>query len=164
MSVVKTCLMSTLGQKQTCAVQGIMSALGQKPTYAVQNVMSALAPIATAKGHVGFAPKSGHVGCKRECRHGHKQTSCDAAKSGLLDQLVGADEQCRRHGDPERFSRLKIDNYVKFGRPLNRKFARLRTLQNLVNKSRCSIVHIRKADAIANEASCPYKFRKAARR
>src|SRR5215510_13059432 len=132
--------------------------------------MSALPPIATAKadsrkGSCLLYPR------KRTCAvqsgmsaKGQKQTSCDAAKSGLLDQLVGADEQCRRHGDSERFSRLKIDNYIKFGRPLNRKFARFRTLQNLVNKSRCSIVHIRKVDAIANEASCPYKFRKADRR
>jgi len=28
----------------------------------------------------------------------------------LFDHLVGADEQCRRHGDPECFSRLEIDN------------------------------------------------------
>ena len=66
----------------------------------------------------------------------------------LFDHLVGADEQCRRHGDPERFSRLEIDNCVKFGRPLDGKFARLRTLQNLVNKSSCSKVHIWEVDAI----------------
>ena len=57
------------------------------------------------------------------------------SKSNLFDHLVGADEQCRRHGDPERFSRLEIDNCVKFVRPLDRKFARVRTLQNLVNES-----------------------------
>src|SRR6516165_1205593 len=129
--------MSALGQKQTPGATSNQCPLyPRKRTWISTFVMSAL------------------------CQ---KQTSCDAAKSGLLDHLVGADEQCRRHGDPERFSRLKIDNYVKFGRPLDRKFARLRTLQNLVNKSRCPIVHIRKVDAQGNEASCPCKFRKAAR-
>ena len=44
-----------------------------------------------------------------------KQTFCAAVKTSLFDHLVGADEQCRRHGDPERFCRLEIDNCVKFG-------------------------------------------------
>src|SRR6516162_2406138 len=92
-----------------------------------------------------------------------KQTFRAAERMSLFDHLVGADEQCRRHGDPERFSRLKIDNYVKFGRPLDRKFTELRTLQNLVDESGCPIIHIRKADAQGDEASCPCKFRRAAR-
>jgi len=73
--------------------------------------MSALLPkadIAESDWHVRFVPKA---------------DICSAAKKHLFDHLVGADEQCRRHGDPERFSRLEIDNYVKFGRSLDRKGA-----------------------------------------
>ena len=94
--------------------------------------MSALPPkadIGTQSRNVRFVPKADKV---------------RRSKMALFDHLVGADEQRRRHGDPERFSRLKIDNYVEFGRPLNWKFARLRTLQNLVNESGCPIVHISK--------------------
>jgi hypothetical protein len=55
-----------------------MSALGQKQTYALQQAMSALPPIATAKADI----------------------------VGLLDDLVGASQQCRWNVDPERFGRL----------------------------------------------------------
>ena len=71
-----------------------MSALGQKQTCALQNVMSALHPIATAKansakGHVRFTPKSGHVRCNEACRFGpiadiaiYSITSSAATKRG----------------------------------------------------------------------------------
>src|SRR5262249_37687514 len=107
--------------------------------------MSALPPESRHRWDVRFVPKA---------------DICSAARVALFDHLVGADEQCRRRGDPERFSRLEIDNCIKFGRPLDRKFARLRTLQNLVNERGCPIVHISKVDAQGNKASCPCKFRK----
>jgi len=39
--------------------------------------------------------------------------------SALLDNLVGAGEQCWRHGEHERLRSLKVDHEVEFCRLLN---------------------------------------------
>jgi hypothetical protein len=58
--------------------------IGQKQTFATQKGMSALSPIADIKAcerHVRFVP---------------------IADIAFLDHLVGARDQCRRHGETER--------------------------------------------------------------
>ena len=69
-----------------------MSALGQKQTFAAQDDVSALPPKADMCGalaHVRFVPK--------------------ADIASLIDDFVGASDQGRRHGEPERFCGLEVD-------------------------------------------------------
>ena len=69
-----------------------MSALGQKQTFAAQKGMSASPPKADMCGalaHVRFVPK--------------------ADIASLIDDFVGASDQGRRHGEPERFCGLEVD-------------------------------------------------------
>ena len=70
----------------------VMSALGQKQTCAAQKGMSALHPIADMCGatqNVRLVPK--------------------ADIASLIDDFVGASDQGRRHGKPERFCGLEVD-------------------------------------------------------
>src|SRR6266704_1652047 len=48
--------------------------------------------------------------------------------------LVGADQQCRWHGDAKRLCGLQIDHQFELGRLFDRQVGRLRTLENLVDE------------------------------
>jgi hypothetical protein len=50
--------------------------------------------------------------------------------ASLFDDLVGAAEQRRRHGEAERLRGLEVDGEFDFGCLLNRKVARLLTFEN----------------------------------
>ena len=52
------------------------------------------------------------------------RTQC--SRKSLLDHLVGACEQRRRHGDSERFGCDQVDGEIKFGWLLDRQVGRLR--------------------------------------
>ena len=80
-----------------------MSALGQKRTCAVQDVMSAIPPIATKKADLRSNPCLLYPQ-KRTCAVqritsavGHKRTFMP-----LFDQIVGAGNERRRHGQAHR--------------------------------------------------------------
>src|SRR5215469_9891276 len=47
-----------------------------------------------------------------------------------FDHLVGARQQCRRHGETERSRRDQVDDQIKLGRLLDRKVGRLCPAQN----------------------------------
>ena len=48
-----------------------------------------------------------------------------------LDDLVGAGEERRLHGEAERFSSLKIDNQLECGRPRDGQIGRRDALEDL---------------------------------
>jgi hypothetical protein len=59
-------------------------------------------------------PQSGHVQCTAHVCYGPK-----ADIGGLLDDLVGASQQCRWNVDSERFGRLQIYDELELSRQLN---------------------------------------------
>ena len=56
---------------------------------------------------------------------------------GLLNHLVGAQQQRLRNRDPERLGSLEIDHEVVSFRLLHRQLSRLRPFENLVDIDRC---------------------------
>jgi hypothetical protein len=80
-----------------------MSALGHKQTCAVQEPMSALPPKATSNATYAMSA----TGQKRTIRL-------------LLDHLVGALLNMKRHVESERLGGLDIDNQLKLGRLFDR--------------------------------------------
>src|SRR6476620_7068526 len=61
--------------------------------------------------NVRSSPDSGHSTVWREC-----PLSADRRhRTLLLDHLVGAGQQCPRHGNSDFFSRLRVDNKFKLG-------------------------------------------------
>jgi hypothetical protein len=57
------------------------------------------------------------------------------SKTVLFDDLVGAGEQRRRHGEAERFGSLQVDDQLKFCGLLNRKITGLFALEDAVDVS-----------------------------
>jgi hypothetical protein len=57
------------------------------------------------------------------------------SKTVLFDDLVGAGEQRRRHGEAERFGSLQVDDQLKFRGLLNRKITGLFALEDAVDVS-----------------------------
>ena len=73
-----------------------------------------------------------------EVRFVPTRDSCIAAKSFLLDHLVGAQQQRGRHSETERFGRLHIDHQFEFGRLLDRQIGRLGALQDFIDVAACA--------------------------
>src|SRR5205085_2663959 len=71
----------------------------------------------------------------------------------LLDHLVGAGEDCWRHGQAERLGGADIDHQLDFGRLLHWQFGRLGTLQDLSGISAGLAIGSREARSIADQAA-----------
>jgi hypothetical protein len=63
-------------------------------------------------------------------RREQMQQQCTRKGPALLDHLVGARKQRRRHGEPERFGGLEVDHQLELGRLENRQIGRLLALEN----------------------------------
>ena len=72
---------------------------------------------------------------------------------GLLDDLVGSDQQRLRDGEAQSLRRLQIDQELEFSWLLYGKVSGLRTFQNSIHVVRCALVYGRKACPVGNEAS-----------
>src|SRR4029079_3176306 len=73
--------------------------------------------------------------------------------SFLFDHFVGAGEQCRRYGEPERLGRLDINRQLKFYRRLHRQAVCARALENAVDVGRRAFELIRQIHSVRQEAS-----------
>ena len=56
----------------------------------------------------------------------------------LLDHLVGALREMRRHVEAERVGGLEVDHQLELDRGLDGKLARLRTLEDAIGIGRCA--------------------------
>jgi hypothetical protein len=63
----------------------------------------------------------------------HHDTVIYRTAKGLFDHVIGAGEQCWRHGEAERLSSREIDDEIEFGRLLDRDVGWLLPAQNLVD-------------------------------
>jgi hypothetical protein len=123
----------------------------------IRNPQQSLQIVAHRKSlHVRNAPLA-TVGPKRAaCREGPK---CDI--TSLVDHLVGGGEQFIRNGDAERVGRLEIDQKLKCRRLLDRQFAGVCALENLVHIESSAPTEPLEARTIAKQAACIGEFPKA---
>jgi hypothetical protein len=74
-------------------------------------------------------------------------------KTSLFDHLVRACEQRIGRIEAERLGSLEVDHQFKFGRKLNRQFARLFTLENAIDIGRGASVKVRNVDPVGGQAT-----------
>src|SRR6516164_6701048 len=84
---------------------------------------------------------------------GCSQEPSALVEHGLLDDLVGSDQQRLRDGEAQSLRRLQIDQELEFSWLLYGKVSGLRTFQNSIHVVRCALVYGRKACPVGNEAS-----------
>src|SRR6516164_10264640 len=119
MNVARYLSEPSLWSRVRTVYRGLMSALGQKQTLERLRLMSALPPKADMDRHgsdVRFVPKAD---IKR-----------------LLNHLVGAGKDSRWNCESQSLRGLKIDDQLILRRRLNRKVARLLTLEDAINVAR----------------------------
>jgi hypothetical protein len=71
----------------------------------------------------------------------------------LLDHLVGAGEQRRRHREAERAGRLEIDHELELGRLMHRKACRLLALEDAVDVAGSAPVEISRVGPVGDQAA-----------
>src|SRR5262245_10978718 len=96
-------------------------------------------------------PKANMCGATRDVRFGPKADSCAAAKRTLFDHLVSSREQDPGHRETKRLCGLEVDHQFKLGRQLNRKIARLLTLQYASDIDAGTAISICVAGTIAHQ-------------
>src|SRR5262245_50179010 len=82
-----------------------------------------------------------------------KATYASAAKEALLDHLVGLRQQRGRHGEPECFRRLQVDDQLVFGRRLHRKVNWLLAPEDAINVRGRTPEHIDGVDPEGRQAA-----------
>ena len=111
-------------------------------TIAGQDRASQQKAATRSPGHVRFTPERGHRPTRPACRFVPKADSCTATydcRGNLLDHLVGEREQRRRDVEAEGFRGRAVDDELKFDGRLYRKIARLTTLEDAIDISRCLV-------------------------
>src|SRR5262249_59703701 len=78
---------------------------------------------------------------------------CQLRTLPSFDHLVGAGEQCWRHGEAERLGSWKIDHEVKLGRKLHWQIARRRAVQDLVYERGATVETPAQIDAVTDQAA-----------
>ena len=73
------------------------------------------------------------------------------ACSALLDHLVGAREQRRRHVEAQRLGSLEVDHKLVFGRRLHRQVGRLLALEDAIDITGCAAVRVDRIGPIGNQ-------------
>ena len=83
----------------------------------------------------------------------HNRPRARQQKAPLLDHLVGAGKERRRHSEAQCLRSLEIDDKLKSGGKLYRQIGRLRAFENLINQSGSPFVHIDQIRLVAHEAT-----------
>ena len=73
-------------------------------------------------------------------------------QGGLLDHLVGAGEQHRRHIKAEGLGRSQIDHQFVFGRRLHRQVGRLLAFEDAIDVAGRTLVLVDKIRFVGNQA------------
>ena len=93
-------------------------------------------------------------GARKDVAHG----SVGPERPHLIDHLVGAGEQGRRHGQPKRLGGVEIDGKLELDRLLHRQIARFCTAQDPIDVTGGSPVEIRDFDAVSDQPAAPQIF------
>jgi hypothetical protein len=77
-------------------------------------------------------------------------------RHGLLDYLVGPEENRLRDGNIERVCRFRIYDQLKLRRPLNRQGGRFGTLENAVNVVSKPMVGLCEARSVSTKSATEF--------
>ena len=103
----------------------------------------------SAKGHVRFTPKSGHVRCTGRC----PLSANSGHRANLFDHFVSAGEERSWHCEAKGFGCFEIDHQLKARGLLDRYNPRFLTLQNLVNEYCALPKHIGSTGAVRHQTT-----------